>query len=261
MAAAPEDVVHLHVHTDYSMLDGAARVPGLINEVKAQGQSAIAITDHGYLFGAYDFWRKAKAEGIKPIIGLEAYVTPGTARQDRTRVRWGEPHQKGDDVSGSGAYTHMTLLSETTAGMHNLFRLGSLASLEGYYFKPRMDRELLTRYSNGLIATSGCPSGEVQTRIRLGQWDEAVRAASELQDVFGKENFFIELMDHGLELETRVTTQLIELSRLIGAPLAVGGLLSISWGVKVAHALPERTLRGLFCAFLMVCAVMLTFKV
>ena len=219
MAAAPEDFVHLHVHTDYSMLDGAARVPGLINEVKAQGQSAIAITDHGYLFGAYDFWRKAKAEGIKPIIGLEAYVTPGTARQDRTRVRWGEPHQKGDDVSGSGAYTHMTLLSETTAGMHNLFRLGSLASLEGYYFKPRMDRELLTRYSNGLIATSGCPSGEVQTRIRLGQWDEAVRAASELQDVFGKENFFIELMDHGLELETRVTTQLIELSRLIGAPL------------------------------------------
>ncbi|WP_108719700.1 DNA polymerase III subunit alpha [Miniimonas sp. S16] len=214
-----KDFVHLHVHTDYSMLDGAARVPALIAEVKAQGQGAVAITDHGYLFGAYDFWKRARAEGVKPIIGLEAYVTPGTARQDRTRVRWGEPHQRGDDVSGGGAYTHMTLWSENTRGMHNLFRLGSLASLEGYYFKPRMDRELLTRYSEGLIATSGCPSGEVQTRIRLGQWDEAVRAAAEMQDIFGKESYFIELMDHGLDLETRVVTQLIELSRHIGAPL------------------------------------------
>ncbi|PWD50018.1 DNA polymerase III subunit alpha [Serinibacter arcticus] len=219
MPAAQEDFVHLHVHTDYSMLDGAARVPALVKEVKAQGQSAVAITDHGYLFGAYDFWKRARSEGIKPIVGLEAYVTPGTARQDRTRVRWGEPHQKSDDVSGSGAYTHMTLWSETTAGMHNLFRLGSLASLEGYYFKPRMDRDLLTRYSTGLIATSGCPSGEIQTRIKLGQWDEAVRAAGEMQDIFGKENFFIELMDHGLDIETRVFKELVELGKVVGAPL------------------------------------------
>lgn len=214
-----KDFVHLHVHTDYSMLDGAARVPDLVREVKAQGQRAVAITDHGYLFGAYDFWKRARAEGIKPIVGLEAYVTPGTARQDRTRVRWGEPHQKGDDVSGGGAYTHLTLLSESTAGMHNLFRMGSLASLEGYYFKPRMDRELLQRYSEGIIAFSGCPSGEIQTRLRLGQWDEAVRAAAELQDIFGKENFYIELMDHSLELEERVAKQLLELADHLGAPL------------------------------------------
>lgn len=201
------------------MLDGAARVPDLVAEVKAQGQSAVAITDHGYLFGAYDFWKRARAAGIKPIIGLEAYVTPGTARQDRSRVRWGERDQVGDDVAGGGAYTHLTLVSETTAGMHNLFRMGSLASLEGYYFKPRIDRELMTRYSDGLIAFSGCPSGEIQTRLRLGQWDEAVRAAAELQDIFGKDSFYIELMDHSLELEKRVAKQLMELAAHLGAPL------------------------------------------
>ncbi|ROR93830.1 DNA polymerase III alpha subunit [Salana multivorans] len=233
-----KDFVHLHVHSDYSMLDGAARIPDLISEVKAQEQQAVAITDHGYLFGAYDFWKRARAEGIKPIVGLEAYVTPGTARQDRTRVRWGEPHQKDDDVSGGGAYTHLTLLSETTAGMHNLFRMGSLASLEGYYFKPRMDRELLQRYAPGVIAFSGCPSGEIQTRLRLGQWDEAVRAAGELQDVFGRENFYIELMDHSLELETRVASQLLELADHIGAPLvATNDLHFVREADHAAHEL------------------------
>src|ERR687898_2469423 len=136
---------------------------------------AVAITDHGNVFGAYDFWKQATDAGIKPIIGTEAYITPGTHRRDKTRVRWGAGG--GDDVSGSGAYTHMTLLSETTEGMHNLFRLSSLASIEGYYFKPRMDREILANYSKGLIATTGCPSGEVQTRLRLGQYDEAGPAA------------------------------------------------------------------------------------
>lgn len=202
------------------MLDGAARIGDLFKEVARLGQTAIATTDHGYVFGAYEFWSKAKAAGIKPIIGVEAYVTPGTSRFDQTRVRWGQAGQEGDDVSARGAYTHMTLLARNTEGMHNLFRASSLASLEGQMGKwPRMDRDLLERYGKGLTATSGCPSGEIQTRLRLGQWDESVRAAGELQDIFGKEYFYIELMDHGLDIETRVTKQLLELSKTIGAPL------------------------------------------
>lgn len=202
------------------MLDGAARVEDLFTEAERLGQTAMAITDHGYLFGAFDFWSRAKAHGIKPIIGIEAYLTPGTSRFDQTRVRWGEAHQASDDVSARGAYTHMTILSRTTEGMHNLFRLGSLASLEGQMGKwPRMDRELLSRYSTGLIATTGCPSGEVQTRLRLGQFDEAVRAAGEFQDIFGKEFFYVELMDHGLEIEQRVIKDLRRLAEVIDAPL------------------------------------------
>jgi DNA polymerase-3 subunit alpha len=219
---ASDDFVHLHVHTDYSLLDGAAKIDKLVTEVADQGQKAIAITDHGYLFGAYEFYKAATGAGIKPIIGIEAYVTPGTSRHDRTRVQWGTKAQQeaGDDVSARGAYTHLTLLSRSTEGMHNLFRLGSAASLDGQMGKwPRMDREILQKYSPGLIASTGCPSGEIQTRIRLGQWDEAVKAAGEFQDMFGKENYFVELMDHGLELETRVTSDLIELSKTIGAPL------------------------------------------
>lgn len=139
-----DSFVHLHVHSEYSMLDGAARVTDLMKEVAAQGMPAIAVTDHGNNFGSFDFWSQAKAAGVKPIIGTEAYLTPGTHRTDKTRVRWGDGGE--DDVSGAGAYTHMTLLAETTEGMHNLFRMSSLASIEGYYFKPRMDRELLQRY-------------------------------------------------------------------------------------------------------------------
>lgn len=214
------DFVHLHVHSEYSMLDGAARVGEMLAEAQRLGQSAMAITDHGYLFGAFDFYSQAKKLGVKPIIGVEAYVTPGTSRFDQTRVRWGEAHQAADDVSARGAYTHLTLLSQSTEGMHNLFRMGSLASLEGQMGKwPRMDRELLQTYSTGLIATSGCPSGEIQTRLRLGHDAEALRAAGELQDIFGKENFFVELMDHGLEIERRTIKGLLSIAEQIGAPV------------------------------------------
>ncbi|MFS0704533.1 DNA polymerase III subunit alpha [Cellulomonas sp. 179-A 9B4 NHS] len=219
-SAGGSDFVHLHVHTEYSMLDGAARLGDLFAEVQRQGQTAIATTDHGYLFGAYDFWAKGTAAGIKPIIGVEAYVTPGTSRFDQTRVRFGGQGQEADDVSARGAYTHMTLLARDNEGLHNLFRASSLASLEGQMGKwPRMDRDLLQRYGKGLIATSGCPSGEIQTRLRLGQWDEAVRVAGELQDIFGKEFFYVELMDHGIDIETRVLKDLLRLSEHIGAPL------------------------------------------
>lgn len=199
------------------MLDGAARLDDLFEHAHELGMSSMATTDHGYLFGAFDFWNKARNAGIKPIIGVEAYVTPGTARTDKTRVKFGEGGR--DDVSGGGAYTHMTLLAETTEGMHNLFRASSYASLEGHYFKPRMDRELLNTYGKGLIATTGCPSGEVQTRLRLGQYREAVEAAAEFRDIFGAENYYCELMDHGLGIEKRVTDDLLRLAKELNLPL------------------------------------------
>jgi len=219
VAASSDSFVHLHVHSEYSMLDGAARVGPLLEAAVAEGMPAIAVTDHGNMFGAYDFWKTASAQGIKPIIGTEAYITPGTHRSDKTRVRWGSSGQSGDDVAGSGAYTHMTLLAENNEGMHNLFRLSSLASIEGYYFKPRMDRELLSRYAKGVIATTGCVGGEVQTRLRLGQYDEARKAAADFQDIFGKENFFAEIMDHGIDIERRTMSDLLRLAKDLGLPL------------------------------------------
>ncbi len=151
-----DNFVHLHVHTEYSMLDGAARVGDLMAEVVRQGMPAIAMTDHGNVFGAFDFYKSAKKSGVKPIIGIEAYVAP-ESRFDKRRVKWADGGE--DDVSGGGAYTHMTILAENNVGLANLFRLSSLASLEGYYYKPRMDRELLSMYAGGLIATTGCPGG------------------------------------------------------------------------------------------------------
>ena len=125
-----DSFVHLHVHTEYSMLDGAARLDELFARTAELGMPALAMTDHGNVFGAYDFWKKAKTHGVKPIIGIEAYVAPGS-RFDKSRVRWGDGGE--DDVSGGGAYTHMTMLATSTEGMHRLFKLSSLASLEGYY--------------------------------------------------------------------------------------------------------------------------------
>ena len=199
------------------MLDGAARVSDLFAGAQRMEMPALAVTDHGNLFGAYEFYKQSKGTGVKPIVGLEAYVTPKTHRSERKRVRWGDGG--GDDVSGGGAFTHMTLLSETMEGMHNLFRLGSRASLEGYFYKPRMDRELLAEYAKGLIATTGCPSGEVQTYLRLGQYDEAVRSAAEFKDLFGAENYYVELMDHGLSIERRVRADLLRLAADLQLPL------------------------------------------
>ena len=202
------------------MLDGAARLGELFDETERLGMPALATTDHGYLFGAFDFWKKATDKGIKPIIGVEAYVTPGTARGDKSRVRWGEEHQRKDDISGGGSYTHMTLLSYNNVGMRNLFRASSIGSLDAVFGKwPRLDRELLNTYSEGLIATTGCPSGEVQTRLRLGQYREALAAASEFRDIFGAENYFCELMDHGLDIERRVTGDLLRLAKELKLPL------------------------------------------
>src|SRR5680860_1391853 len=215
-SAERDGFVHLHVHTEYSMLDGAARLDDLFERTAELGMDAIAMTDHGNVFGAYDFWSKARAHGVKPIIGSEMYFTPNTSRFEKKRVRWNDGGN--DDVSGSGAYTHMTLLAESTSGMHNLFRLSSRASKEGFFYQPRADRELLTEYAEGLVATTGCPSGEVQTWLRIGDYDKARQAAADFQDILGKDNYFLELMDHGLDIETRVRDGLLRLSKDLGIP-------------------------------------------
>jgi DNA polymerase-3 subunit alpha len=212
-----DSFVHLHVHTEYSMLDGAARLDDLFAEAARQEMPALAMTDHGNVFGAYDFYKKANAHGVKPIIGMEAYLTPQTHRTDRTRVRWDNGGE--DDVSGGGAYTHMTLMAENTTGMHNLFRLASRSSLEGFFYKPRADRELLNEYGSGLIATTGCPSGEIQTLLRMGRYEQAKASAGEFRDIFGKDNFYCELMDHGLGIERRAHEDLFRLAKDLNLPL------------------------------------------
>ena len=211
-----ENFVHLHNHTEYSMLDGAARIKKLIAKAVELEMPAIAMTDHGNAHGAYEFWKQATTQGIKPIIGIEAYVAPGS-RLDKSKVRWGTGGD--DDVSGGGAYSHMTMWSTDNASMQNLFRLSSEAYLSGYYFKPRMDRELLHKYGRGLIATTGCPGGEVQTRLRLGQYKEALDTAAEFRDIFGEGNFFVEVMDHSLDIEKRVRDDLLKLAKDLSLPL------------------------------------------
>lgn len=217
--------VHLHVHTEYSMLDGAAKNGAMFTEVERLGMPAVAMSDHGNMFGAYEFFQTAKKSSIRPIIGIEAYVAPAS-RFDKTPMFWApggkrsvtDEGEGGDDVAGGGAYTHMTMWAQNADGLRNLFRLSSKASMEGFYRKPRMDQDLISEHATGIIATTGCPSGEVQTRLRLGQYEEAVKAASAYQDIFGKENYFLELMDHGLSIEQRVRKDLLRLAKQLDIP-------------------------------------------
>ena len=224
---AGDSFVHLHVHTEYSMLDGAAKIAKLAARAQELGMPAVAMTDHGNLFGAYEFQKTVAGAGLTPIIGIEAYVAP-ESRSHKQPVFWGEQHQRktdeatgrGGDVSASGSYLHKTLLAASAQGLRNLFKVSSLASLEGYYRKwPRMDDELLDQYREGIIATTGCPSGAVQTRLRLGQYDEALKTAGKYQDIFGKENYFLELMDHGIPIENAVRGDLLRIAKHLGVPL------------------------------------------
>ncbi|MBL7491902.1 DNA polymerase III subunit alpha [Frankia sp. AgB1.9] len=222
-----DSFVHLHVHTEYSMLDGAAKSGLLFKEAARLGMPAVGMTDHGNMFGAYEFHQAAKKSDLKPIIGIEAYLAP-ESRTLKKPVFWGEgsqrdvdPDGEGGDVSGGGSYTHMTMLAENPTGLRNLFRLSSLASIEGYYRKPRMDKDLVSECAEGIIATTGCPSGEVQTRLRLGQFDKALAAAASYRDIFGAENFFLELMDHGLAIERSVRQGLLDIAKQLNIrPLA-----------------------------------------
>ncbi|UGQ15570.1 DNA polymerase III subunit alpha [Yinghuangia sp. ASG 101] len=209
------------------MLDGAAKNGKMFAEVERLGMPAVAMSDHGNMFGAYEFFHTSKKHPVKPIIGIEAYVAPST-RHSRKPEFWAGTGTRntddaagegGKDVSGGGRYTHMTMWARNAGGLRNLFRLSSLASIEGYYMKPRMDRELIAQHADGIIATTGCPSGEVQTRLRLGQYDEAVKAAAAYQDIFGKDNYFLELMDHGLDIERTVREDLLRIAKQLDIPL------------------------------------------
>ncbi|WP_374201649.1 DNA polymerase III subunit alpha [Saccharopolyspora sp. 6M] len=204
------------------MLDGAAKHNALFAEVARLEQPAVAMTDHGNMFGAHSFNAQAKKSGIKPIIGIEAYVAPAS-RYHKKPVFWGERARTGKkevdeygesgDVSGAGAYTHMTMLAQNSTGLRNLFKLSSLASMQGFFRKPRMDKELIAEHADGIIATSGCLAGEILTRLRLGQKQEAVQAASDYKDIFGPDRFFIEVMDHGIQMERNIRAELLDIAR------------------------------------------------
>ncbi len=196
---------HLHVHTEYSMLDGASRLGELIAAAKEDGQTAIGITDHGNLYGALEFYKQCGEEGITPVIGTEAYFENGS-RFDRPKRSEMETF-------------HLTLLAENNVGYKNLIQVSSQAYLDGFYYKPRTDWELLESHSEGLIATSGCLGGLVNQLIMKEEYDAALKAASRFQDIFGNENFFVELQDHGLAEDAVVLPHLVDISKKLGAPM------------------------------------------
>ena len=205
------------------MLDGAARLSDLFEEAARLEMPALALTDHGYMFGAYDFYKAGHAKGVKPIIGVEGYYAP-QGRKVKSPIEFGGEVRSLEDPDqnvgrGKSAYTHITLWAETTEGMHNLFRLVSLASIEGYYHKPRMDKELLSTYSKGIIASTGCPSSEVNRWLQADNYAKAVATASELKDVLGEGNLFVEVMDHGLNIENAHRAGLLKLSKELALPL------------------------------------------
>jgi DNA polymerase-3 subunit alpha len=214
----PDSFTHLHLHTEFSMLDGAARVKEVIAAAASDGQPAIGITDHGNMYGVLDFYKECREQGIVPVIGTEAYMAL-ESRHERPVRRGRIDDTGGDSDEGEKLYYHLTLLAETTAGYRNLMKLSSAAYLEGYYYKPRLDWELLERHHDGVIATTGCLGGVVLQALLQGDFEGAVAKAARLQDIFGRDSLFVELQDHGLAKQHKTNPQLIEIARRIGAPL------------------------------------------
>lgn len=209
---------HLHVHTEFSMLDGAARLDELVARAVADGQPAIGITDHGNMYGTLEFYKECRKQGIKPIIGTEAYMAHDH-RSERPARRGRIDDSGGDTEGGKKLYYHLTLLAENEIGYRNLIQLSSLAFMEGYYYKPRMDWELLERYHEGLIATTGCLGGHVLQALLNGDEKGALEKAGRLQEIFGKDSLFVEIQDHGLPAQRETNPKLIEIAKRIGAPL------------------------------------------
>ena len=197
---------HLHVHTEYSLLDGACRISRLVERAKELGQDALAITDHGVMYGVIDFYRECKKQGIRPIIGCEVYVAP-RSRFDKT-------------LELDREYYHLILLCENQTGYQNLMKLVSLAFTDGFYNKPRVDYELLEKYHEGLICLSACMSGEVPKRILADDDNGALEKARYYQRVFGKENYFIELQNHGIKEQERLNLKLIQIARTIACMIS-----------------------------------------
>jgi DNA polymerase-3 subunit alpha len=200
------------------MLDGAARLDDLVAKAVADGQPALGITDHGNMYGVLEFFKECRAQGVKPIIGTEAYMAYET-RSERPPRRGRVDDSGGDTEGGKKLYYHLTLLAENDQGYRNLIQLASLAFMEGYYYKPRMDWELLARYHDGLIATTGCLGGHVLQSLLQGDEKGALDKAARLQEIFGKDNLFVELQDHGLQAQRDTNPKLVEIARKIGAPL------------------------------------------
>ena len=213
-----DSFTHLHVHTEYSMLDGAARLGELVKKAVDDGQPALGITDHGNMYGVIEFYQECKKQGIKPIIGIEAYMAHDH-RTERIPRRGKMDDNGGTDDGGRKQYYHLTLLAENNTGYHNLIQLSSKAFLEGYHYKPRMDWELLQEHSSGLIASTGCLGGHVLQHLLRGDEKGALAAAGRLQDIFGKDNLFVELQDHGLADQRRTNPMLVDIASKIGARL------------------------------------------
>ncbi len=210
---------HLHVHTEYSMLDGAARVEAVVAKAKDDGQPAVGITDHGNMYGVLDFYKAARKVGVKPIIGTEAYLAH-EHRSERPIRRGGKVDDSGGEAEGGRKlYYHLTLLAENNVGYKNLIQVASRAYMEGYYYKPRVDWEVLADHSEGLIATTGCLGGHVLQALLQGDQQLAMERAARLQDIFGKDNLFVEIQDHGIPAQKQTNPQLLEIARRIGAPL------------------------------------------
>ncbi len=213
-----DSFTHLHVHTEFSMLDGAARLDELVAKAVQDGQPALGITDHGNMYGVLEFFKECRKQGVKPVIGTEAYMAYDS-RLERPARRGRVDDSGGDTEGGKKLYYHLTLLAETDQGYRNLIQLASLAFLEGYYYKPRMDWELLEKYHHGLIATTGCLGGHVLQAMLQGDEKGALQKAGRLQEIFGKDNLFVELQDHGLQAQRDTNPKLVELAKKIGAPI------------------------------------------
>src|SRR2546430_3436244 len=201
------DFVHLHVHSEYSLLDGAAQLEKLVQKAKELRFPAIALTDHGNLFGAIDFYLAAQKAGVKPIVGCELYVAPGSRKE------------RGSQDGGYEGANHLTVLVRNRTGYKNLIKLVSRAYLEGYYYKPRVDHELLAQHADGLLVLSGCLNSEVSKLLAAGEDAKALEMAGWYQEVFGKDFYFMEVQSHGIDLQARVTEATVRLARQIGAPL------------------------------------------
>ena len=204
--AAPE-FAHLHLHTEYSMLDGSVRVSDLMAKVSELGMPAVAMTDHGVLYGAVEFYKEARKAGIKPVLGCEIYVAPGSMHEKKAS-------------SGKDVAFHLTVLAENDEGWANLVKLVSAAHLEGFYYKPRVDKELLSLHAKGLICLSGCMKGEISSAVLAGDPGRGKKLLGQYRDIFGPENFFLELHDHGLDAQRDLNAQLVRWSKEFGLGLA-----------------------------------------
>src|SRR6476469_8125526 len=200
--------VHLHCHSHYSLLDGASKIPALVQRAKALGMPALAVTDHGDLHGAVEFLRESKAADFKPILGMEAYVAP-FRRTERS----------GGGFSGNEHNFHLTLLARNGEGFRNLMRLSSMAFLEGFYYKPRIDKEILERHSEGLICLSGCVSSEFSDHILHDKFEPAEKLAAWYQKVFGPENFFVEIQNNNVQIQRDHMERAVDFANRMGLPL------------------------------------------